>query len=433
MAEERKRDRLKGLTAGWASRTLATGRIAAGLGAQVVGSVLGRSGDAEVGADLGDRMDELKGLMLKMGQMASYLEGALPPETQTALRRLQRNARPLDPAVIDAVLTQELGPRPFDSFDPEPIAAASIGQVHRAVYQGQPVAVKVQYPGVEASFEVDLRNLDRASVLATLGSSIDRHDVIGELRDRLRDETDYLQEAANLARFGALWAGHPRVLLPQVIPERCTRRVLTTTFIEGMGFYDFLERSSQEERDRAGETILEFGWGSVFRHAAFNADPHPGNYLFLPDGRVAFLDFGCVRWFEADFVERWKDLVRVVVDRRHADLPQVMRATGLVAREPWDWEAHVRVLEYVYKPFLQPGFRFDHAYVRESWEAMLVRNVNLRRMAMPREWLMINRLQWGLNSVLANLESTADWVGLMRDLLASPVVAGGRPPPLASA
>ena len=421
MADGQNRERLKSLTASWAGRTLAAGKVAAHLGKAAATKAVGAGDDGALGETLADELDRMKGLAMKVGQMASYLEGSLPPAAQQGLARLQQGGTSLPPEQVRAAIEAALGAPVsdlFDTFDDEPLASASVAQVHRASLGGLALAVKVQHPGIAETFEVDLGNLRRLGRLATLGSDLDAREVIGELRERLREECDFVAEADHQRRFAALWAADRRYRIPEVLPERSARTVLTTTFLEGRRFDGFRAGSTQEERNRAGARLFELAFGSIFRHRVLHGDPHPGNFLFPEDGALGVLDFGCVRWFDADFVATWKRLAWVILDGRRAELPEAMVATGLVLDpDRYDFDYHWEVMRYLYEPFLSSDFRYTHDYVQRSWSILAWSNPNLRRTRMPPEWVLTNRLQWGLNSVLALLGAEGDFAELYRTCL----------------
>ncbi|HHO52587.1 MAG TPA: AarF/ABC1/UbiB kinase family protein [Deltaproteobacteria bacterium] len=430
MSDERKRDKLKQITSSWASRTLASGRVALRLssaaGRRVVRAA-GEASDAHLGTSIADDLDAMKGLAMKAGQMASYLEGSMPPEAQRMLRRLQQGGEPLELATLRPVVEDSLGATLealFEDFDPEPLASASIAQVHRATFEGRDVVVKIQYPHIAETFEVDLGHLRRIGALAWFGSAMQAGELVGELRDRLAEECDFEVEANNQRRFQALWAGAPWVQIPEVIEARSSSVVLTSTFAEGQSFYPFIEAADAGARNLAGERLFSFAFGSIFGHGCLHGDPHPGNYLFPEHGeQVVFLDFGCVRWFDAEFVQTWKRLARVVLEGRRADLADVMVDTGMVPDpDRYDFDYHWQVMRYLYEPFLTPRFRYTHDYVKRSWSLLAWDNPNLRRTRMPRPWVLTSRLQWGLNSVLALLGAEADFGTLFREALQTPLV-----------
>lgn len=421
MADGRNRERLKSLTSSWAGRTLAAGKVAAHLGKAAATRAVGAGDDGALGESLADELDRMKGLAMKVGQMASYLEGSLPHAAQRGLARLQQGGTALPPDQVRAAIEAALGAPVdalFDTFDDEPLASASVAQVHRATLGGRALAVKVQHPRIAETFEVDLGNLRRLGRLATLGSDLDAREIVGELRDRLREECDFATEASHQARYAALWAHDPRFRIPEVLPERSTATVLTTTFLPGRRFDDFLAGSTPAERDRAGALLFELAFASIFRHRVLHGDPHPGNFLFPEDGALGVLDFGCVRWFDEGFVRTWRRLAWVILDGRRADLTEAMVATGMVPDpDRYDFDHHWEVMRYLYEPFLSPRFRYTHEYVQRSWSLLAWSNPNLRRTRMPPEWVLTNRLQWGLNSVLALLGAEGDFAGLYRACL----------------
>ncbi len=251
-----------------------------------------------IAAELG----RMKGLPMKVGQILTYLTGVLPEahrETwREALRPLQAHSAAVDPKacrwVLEAELKAPVG-EVFERFDPEPVASASIGQVFFGHWKGRPVAIKVQYPGIAQAIADDLANMDGlAALLRPVLPTLDIASVLGELRDRLLEECDYRREAENQRRFGALLESEPDVIIPAVLDELCTERVLVTEWVEGHVLDRFLELSAPADRYRAGEALFRCSFGPMLE-GWVHADPHPGNFLFLEGGRIAVLDFGCVQ------------------------------------------------------------------------------------------------------------------------------------------
>jgi predicted unusual protein kinase regulating ubiquinone biosynthesis (AarF/ABC1/UbiB family) len=265
-------------------------------------------------------LGEMKGALMKIGQMASYLDDGMPAPIRDALASLQQDAPPMSAELCASVLERELGSDPrelFEIWNEQPIAAASIGQVHRAVTRsGREVAVKVQYPGVDDAIRADLVNSDVIfRVLSMVFPGLDPAPLVEELRSRLTEELDYSHEASNQRQFATYYAGHPFIHVPAVVDELSTARVLTTEYVDGARFSE-LEQWPQEERDLAAETIFRFVFRSIYRMHAFNGDPHPGNYLFHGDGRVSFLDFGLVKHYSAGEVALFESLITAFVLRR---------------------------------------------------------------------------------------------------------------------
>lgn len=423
------------LAKGFRKRTLVTAGLAGKIGLKMAKRTLqGKPSDERVdpaeavraARELVTQLGAFKGLVMKVGQMASYLPGALPPEAQAVLAKLQAESTAMSYARVCEVVEAELGRSPdalFERFDREPFAAASIGQVHRARFDGREVAVKVQYPGIEEVLASDLSTLGFMTRVSTLGLPIDGAALVEELRERMLEECDYTLEAANQRALGALMMSDPDVHVPEVVLERSARRVLTTELVDALRFAPFVEQGSREAKDRAAGVIFRSCFQSLFRHGAYNGDPHPGNYLFHPDGRVTFLDFGCVRRFDHGFIDRWKAFARGMVEHDRANFPERLRALGFVGREKgFDYDYHWTLTRYLYEPFTQedPYFTYDDEYVAQSYSVLLFENPNQRRTAMPPEWLLLNRLQWGLNAVLAKLEATAPWPRWFRDALDAP-------------
>ncbi|HEX7131972.1 MAG TPA: AarF/ABC1/UbiB kinase family protein, partial [Iamia sp.] len=251
----------------------------------------------DVAAALGD----MKGALMKVGQMASYLDQGLPEPVREALAQLRSDAPPMAPELAARVIREELGADPervFAEWDPVPIASASIGQVHRALaHDDRAVAVKVQYPGVAAAIRSDLASAGLLfSGLGAAFPGLEPGPIVDELKERLTEELDYALEARNQALFAAAYRGHPFIRVPEVVPALSSARVLTTELAAGDPF-EAVVGADQATRDRAGEVLYRFVFRSLYRLRAFNGDPHPGNYLFHGDGRITFLDFGLVRYF----------------------------------------------------------------------------------------------------------------------------------------
>ncbi|HTA97582.1 MAG TPA: AarF/ABC1/UbiB kinase family protein [Solirubrobacteraceae bacterium] len=268
-----------------------------------------------------------KGALMKAGQMASFalLSPAVPAELQsiyqTALMRLRDDAPPMAPVLAREVLERELGQpaeNVFAKFEWEPLAAASVGQVHAAQLQdGRDVAVKIQYPGVAEAICADLKNTELLATFLTLTIggmsprrlSFDLRGAAREMGARIVEELDYRLEAASQAEFADYYRGHPFIHVPDVVPELCTGHVLTQELVQGIHWSDALT-AKQELRDQWAEAIFRFVYGTYERIYQFNADPHPGNYIFHEDGSVSFLDFGCVKRFRPEQVKIMDEVLR---------------------------------------------------------------------------------------------------------------------------
>jgi predicted unusual protein kinase regulating ubiquinone biosynthesis (AarF/ABC1/UbiB family) len=409
------------LPRGLRDRAWVTAKLAARFGVAAAKKNFGIGDDTVVDEDeavrraeeLVKQMGSLKGLVMKVGQMASYLPGAMPPAAQKILAELQASALAMEPEVIAQEIERELGKPPeelFETFDREPFAAASIGQVHRARLDGREVVVKVQYPGIEDVIRSDLRTVGTLVTLASMGTKVSGSELADELRARLLEECDYRIEARNQRVFARTLREVEGARVPEVIAERSGRRVLTSSFADGRRFGPFVEHATQDERDRAGARVYEGCFRPLFRHGLFNADPHPGNYLFADDtpereAGVTFLDFGCARTFDAGFIDRWKALALCVTDRDRAHFPERLSALSFtsLSDKKFDWDAQWEAMGVLYRPMRDPTFRFTGAFVRETYDALMFKNPNKLRMGMPAEWLFLNRLQWGIFAILAEL------------------------------
>ena len=302
------------------------------------------------------------------------------------------------------------------------MAAASIGQVHRATtFEGRSVAVKVQFPGVGAAIEEDL---DGAEVMYSVFSALalnglDARGLVDELRARMREELDYRLEARNVAEFARHFAGHPWVRIPELVPELSTERVLTTEWIDGMSWEQFAGTASRETKQRVGEVIWRFGQHSIQRLGAFNGDPHPGNYRFHHDGSVTFLDFGLVkRWEPGEWQRLEPSLDAIVVHRDPELLVGAMEQAGFLA-EGHDLDPQ-SLFDYVsspYRPYLVDEFTFTRDWMRET----LARIFDLHgphadviaKLNMPASFVILDRVVWGVSAILGKLEVSGPW----RDML----------------
>ncbi len=376
---------------------------------------------AEVTAALGN----MKGALMKLGQMASYLDDGLPEPLREALASLQSDAPPMSAELAAGVIERELGRAPAEAFaewDPVPIAAASIGQVHRAMtHDGRAVAVKVQYPGVDEAIAADLDNSDLiARLLGMLFPGLEPGPLVQELRDRLTEEVDYRLEADNQRLFADFYRGHPFIHVPDVIDELSTGRVLTTELAPGVRLSEVVASWSREEQDLAAETIFRFVFRSLYRLHSFNGDPHPGNYLFERGGRVTFLDFGLVKRFTPAEVDLFESMVRTIVLERDGDAfrrilegANVLKpGSGMTGPQVLDW------FGYFYEFVLRDEVKtFTHEYAAESVTKIFNRSGEVARYGnVPPSFVLIQRINLGLSAVLAELGATANWRHIAEEL-----------------
>jgi len=375
-----------------------------------------------------------KGVLMKAGQVLSFvaLGSLVPPERQrvyqAAMARLQADAPPMAPELAAAVVEAELGAPPEEicaEFDPRAFAAASIGQVHAArLVDGRRVAVKVQYPGVDQAIRADLDNTELLATFLQLVGAImpgsnrlDVRAVAREVAARIGEEIDYRIEAAHQSDFANAYRDHPFIRIPEVVPQLSTRRVLTMDFVDGLRWSEAMA-ADQSMRDRWGEVIYRFALGSLRLVGLFHADPHPGNYLFHPDGGVTFLDFGCVNRFSADQIELMQRLVAAAVANDAAALWDAFVEIGFLTAS--DAPTPAELLEW-YRDKLQPLVARQPFTYTPEFAASVVQGYFARRGAagsvvsrveLPREYVFLTRIDLGLTALLAQLRATGPWAAI---------------------
>lgn len=359
---------------------------------------------------------EMRGVTMKLGQMLSYLDDALPPEARRILTVLQRDVSPMTWDGVKEVLEKEYGKPPeevFAKIDQEPIAAASIGQVHRATLQdGTEVAVKVQYPGIETAMAADLKNARMMSLFQRVFFfRTDTTAILKELEQRFLDECNYEKEAKYQRLYRERFEGHPWIVVPEVHEALSTRRVLVTTFYDGRTFYEWLESDPPADvRDRVSKLFYRFYLGAFYIDGLFNCDPHPGNYLFLDDGRVVFLDYGCSRPFPEDRLDQWIDLCRsVFVDDRKRIFELAVEMGFVAPNTDYDREGFRELMRYLYQPYLKEGpFDFRDHPPRDTFKRMFTDNPNLFKLDMPPDAVFLNRIGFGLVSLMTEIGTPLD-------------------------
>ncbi len=389
--------------------------------------------------DVATTLGAMKGVLMKIGQMASYVDDGLSPGVRRTLSRLQDSVPPMSADLAAGVVEEELGLPPervFAHWDPEPIAAASIGQVHRAItLDGRAVAVKVQYPGIAETIAADLDNVALLRrMLRVAAPSQDVGALIAELRDRVLEELDYRREARNQRLLAAYYDGHPTIHVPKIVGALSTRRVVTSELADGARFAE-LAGWSQAERDLAAETIYRFVFRSLYEVRAFNGDPHPGNYLFHGGGRVTFLDFGLVKHFTPAELQPLMQMARHLCVRQDPEAfrRSLEQAGFLRPGAPLSTATIVEHLAVFYDTIREPGPRtitgeYASAVVRRFFD---VRSPVAGYVSIPRSYVILQRINLGLFALLGELTATADWRAIAEEIW--PFVRGPASTPMGEA
>ncbi|MBK9258400.1 MAG: AarF/ABC1/UbiB kinase family protein [Polyangiaceae bacterium] len=398
----------------------------ASVGARTGVSLLRSSSPADVAAEkAAEMLGTLRGLAAKAGQMASYVDGMIPEAQrdayETAMKSLRAAAPTSSPAAIRNIVEEELKApidRLFVEWDDKPFASASIGQVHRArLEDGREVAVKVQHPGIANAVESDLQNADvMGGMVSVLGpKELDPKAVLAELRARFTEELDYELEARRQRKFIELHRGDPAIRIPDVIDDRSARRVLTTTLARGQTLE---EASLADEKTRKyfAETMWRFVFKGNLVGGMFNADPHPGNYIFQ-DGQVVFLDFGCVQPIEDDRLELARNIHRAAMKKDEHEFREAAKLIlntrgGVYEKMATDYSRRC------FEPLFNSPYRITRSYVvtlvegvKNMKEAVLSKE-NGNFVQLPPGMLFINRLQFGFYSVLARLDVEVDYAAI---------------------
>jgi len=429
--------KLASVPLGFAGRTaLGLGKRLGGRPAEIVAAEL----QARTAQQLFQVLGELKGGAMKFGQALSIFEAALPEDLavhyRAMLTKLQDSAPPMPTTSVHGVLRADLGTRwrsKFTSFDDHPVASASIGQVHRAVWKdGRDVAVKIQYPGAGAALMSDIRQISRvAKVAASWVPGIELGPILDELRDRMAEELDYRLEAESQATFAAAFDGDPNFAVPHVVEGR--EHVIVSEWLEGLPLSRIIAEGTQEQRDTASQLYLRFLLAGPARAGLLHADPHPGNFRITPDGRLGVIDFGAVNRLPDGMPPEIGPLLTTGLEGSAEDVLAGLREIGFV-KERIDLDPQ-RLLDYL-EPFMAP-FRTDTFTFSRDWLRGVFAHINDPRqpnyavaykLNLPPEYLLIHRVWGGGIGVLSQLGGTVHGRAIVDELL-----PGAELPPVADA
>ncbi len=410
--------KLAALPLGFAGRTaLGVGKKTFGKSAEAVATQI----QARTAEQLFKVLGELKGGAMKFGQVMSIFEAALPPEIagpyRATLTRLQESAPPMPVATVHKVLAENLGPdwrEDFQSFDDKPAAAASIGQVHRAVWKdGRAVAVKVQYPGAGKALVGDFNQLARmGKLVGVLFPGADMKTILEELKTRVQEELDYTVEAASQRAFADAYRDDPDFLVPEVVAQSGT--VLVTEWIEGIPLSKIISDGDKAQRDRAGLLFARFLFSAPTRCGHLHADPHPGNFRLMEDGRLGVLDFGAVDRLEGGFPEEIGALMRIGTLGDPDEIVEACRAEGII-REGVEvnGEQLAAFIEPMAVPLKSETFQFSREWLRD--QAARVTDLRpdnvVRYLNLPKDYVLVHRTVGLGTGVLCQLEAEGPFRG----------------------
>ncbi|WP_232797144.1 ABC1 kinase family protein [Blastococcus atacamensis] len=418
--------RLASLPLGAAGRaTLGLGKRLSGQSAEAVSAELQQRTAEQLFAVLG----QLKGGAMKLGQTLSVFEAAVPEEMaapyREALVKLQEEAPPMPVRTVHAVLAQQLGGtwrQRFRDFDDTPAAAASIGQVHRATWRdGRDVAVKIQYPGAGTALMADLNQLARfARLFASLFPGLDVKPLIAELKARVAEELDYGLEADSQRAFAAAYAGDPQIAVPRVVAS--APKVVVSEWMEGTPLSRVIAHGSREQRDRAGRLLAVLHFSGPQRAGLLHADPHPGNFRLLPDGRLGVIDFGATARLPDGHPEPIGRLLRWALAGRATEVLADLRTEGFVRPGvDVDPEAVLDYLRPLLEPVAGPHFHFTRAWMQEQAARIADPRTEANRLGrqlnLPPAYLLIHRVTIGSIGVLCQLDADADWRAVLEEWL----------------
>ena len=416
---------LPGRLARYARIATVLGRFMARLASE---RYLGAGDDgAELARELKDALGRLRGPLVKVAQLLSTVPGALPADYVAELMTLQSQAPPMGPTFVRRRMAGELGPdwrSRFREFDLEAAAAASLGQVHRALgTDGRPLACKLQYPDMDTAVDADLRGLDVAlRVLQQYQRALIMGSVRVELEARLREELDYALEARHMALYRDILRGEARITVPEPVPELSTRRLLTMTWLEGEPILGRLGRAGGERAELA-VTMFRAWYVPFFEYGVLHGDPHLGNYTVRADGGLNLLDFGCIRAFPAALVAAVIDLYNAVRTGDAELAAHAYRAWGFKDLTPEVSNALNVWAQFVFEPLLEDkrqtlGELTGDIHGRETAERVIAELHRAGGVDIPRAFVIMDRAAIGLGAVFLRLQSEVNWHRLFNEVIA---------------
>ncbi len=375
-------------------------------------------------ARIATTLGEMKGAAMKLGQMLSLHEGLLPPEVAAVLSVLQKEAPSVSFDVMEGELRRELENYDaiFESLEPEAFAAASIGQVHRGVLRdGRQVAVKIQYPKADRMVTADLKNMKALlGNLVGLFTDIDFEPIWEEVKERLVEELDYLQEAENIRRKAEMYADCPEIIVPDVIPEATTQRILTMGFVEAIPPREAAsDRYPQALKDSWGVTLFEFTLRGLFEHRFLHADPNFANFAFREDGKVAVYDYGCMKEVPDNIATGYAGLMDALIHKRKTTVPTILRDMGVhkVGEVPLSRDVtdpYVDLMKDIVRASPPYTFGEDDTIYKALYDLGMSNWQEASDIRFPRDMVFIDRTLGGLFGNLAKLRASGPWRKLVR-------------------
>ena len=417
---------LSGRLKRYAKVTGAVGGIAARVaGQRYLGLNLGKQ---EMPADLKLALGNLKGPVMKVAQILATIPDALPDEYVEELRQLQSNAPSMGRLFVKRRMSAELGKdwqNKFSSFNQEAVAAASLGQVHKAEsLDGQTVACKLQYPDMNSAVEADLKQLRLAmSIYQRYDNAINASEIYKELSARIREELDYVREGRNMALYRLMLSNEDAVHVPDLVETASTDRLLTMTWLDGVPILDFIKNNPQlEMRNRVAQNMFRAWYVPFYLFGIIHGDPHLGNYSIRPNGDINLLDFGCIRVFPPTFVKGVIDLYKGLRDGDEELAVDAYRTWGFenLDRETIDVLNHWA--RFVYSPLMEDKVRRiqetnSGVYGKEVVEKVHKELRRLNGVKPPREFVLMDRAAIGVGSVFLHLNAEVNWYSIFQELI----------------